>query len=58
MSEAECRRRLHQAYTILLDAARKKEAASGDDLGGLTPDTASDTAPQGDDATVRIIEND
>ncbi len=51
MSESERRKRLHAAYQILLDAARKKETAPGDESANLTPGAASDTDPQGADAT-------
>jgi hypothetical protein len=42
ISEEECRRRLHQAYTLLLDTARRKTTADRDEFGDQTRTAAGD----------------
>jgi hypothetical protein len=49
MSEAERRRRLHAAYSILLDYARRK-AAERDELGNPDRSAAVDAPAQEPDA--------
>jgi hypothetical protein len=51
MTESERRRRLHAAYQILLDAARKKETTPGGESANLTPGAASDVPATKQDAT-------
>jgi len=55
ISEAERRRRLHAAYSILLDAAREKATASGEKFGDETPDAASDASAEGPEARMEYI---
>jgi hypothetical protein len=54
ITEEERRHRLHQAYTILLQAARQKETGESDDLGGQTLSPAVDAPAQEQDAQSEV----
>ena len=50
LTDGERRRRLHQAYTILLQAAQQKETALDDEFGDQAPNAASDAPTSRPDA--------
>ena len=51
VSEAERRRRLHQAYSIILEAVRKNDTDAAGQIDGQDPD-----APSGDTAQKRDMQ--